>query len=222
MTGIILASGSPRRKALLTQAGFALQCLPPDCDETWHPGESAPAYAARIALKKATQVAQSSKLAPAIQSLRAALAGATKAQDPSQPLLILAADTTVWIPGQDAPMGKPQNRDAARQGLTALFDAGEHRVSTAFCLLDALTQRCLTQACISTLVGMRTPSLAELERYLDTQEWSDKAGGYGIQGAAAGFVTRLEGSYTNVVGLPLAELLQAIAQIEAGRKARDA
>lgn len=202
MMDLILASGSPRRRELLTRAGLALHCAPPDCDETWIEGEPALDYAARVTHQKAQHVFVSHQGRP-----------------PLAPL-ILAADTTVWIPASPAPLGKPKDRAIAQAGLEALFDAGSHRVSTAFCLLDTRSGACVHRQAVSTEVWMRRPSPTELARYLDTNEWNDKAGGYGIQGAAAGFVTRLEGSYTNVVGLPLAEVLKAWAKLGPSRKPR--
>lgn len=196
MADLILASGSPRRRELLTRAGIEIECDPPDCDERWLPGEPATQYAARVARQKAQRVLE-------LRQGKAATAP-----------WVLAADTTVWIPEHKIPVGKPQDRSAARQGLKSLFTAGSHQVSTAFCLFDTRSQAPVAQAVVSTQVWMRTPSATELEHYLDTGEWEDKAGGYGIQGAAAGFVTRLEGSYTNVVGLPLAEVLAALEALK--------
>lgn len=194
---ILLASGSPRRRSLLEGAGVPIERFVPRCDEAWHPGEAATDYAARVAQDKARAAIEQLP-----QTLRAV-----------ELRWVLAADTTVWIPGQPAPLGKPASRQAAQQTLQALFDAQEHRVSTAFCILCARGEMVAHEQVVSSKIWMRRPGQAELERYLDTQEWSDKAGGYGIQGAAAGLVERIEGSYTNVVGLPLAELLQALASL---------
>lgn len=198
---LILASASPRRRDLLAAAGVQAQVHPADCDERWIPPESPVDYTARVARDKAR--ARSGASLPACVQGRTAW--------------VLAADTTVWIPGHDQPLGKPADRDQARSMLERLFDAGEHRVTTAYCVMDGERQAVLSQEAISTRVWMRRPGPAELEGYLDSLEWRDKAGGYGIQGAAAGLVTRLEGSYTNVVGLPVAEVLASFERLHAER-----
>lgn len=198
MRPLILASASPRRRALLSAAGVPITCDPPDCDETHLEGETATAYVARVAKLKAQ----------AVYEKRNGLEGV------AQDAWILAADTTVWIPDPGLPMGKPADREEARAGLQELTQAGEHRVSTAFHVLEAATGKTVAAQYVSTRVWMRVPTPTELEIYLDTLEWKDKAGGYGIQGAAAGMITRLEGSYTNVVGLPLAEVLELLSRSE--------
>ena len=120
----------------------------------------------------------------------------------------LAADTVVWSATTAEPLGKPRDREHARQGLRQLVGA-DHFVTTAWALARPGHAPDLHHE--TTRVWMRPLPDDELERYLDTDEWRDKAGGYGIQGHAAGLVTRVEGSYTNVVGLPLAQVLAALA-----------
>lgn len=157
---------------------------PVDCDERWLAGETPPAYAERVARAKAT------------------LARRPEA-------IVLAADTTVWLEDQAEPLGKPADRAEARSMLTRL--AGRrHFVTTAFALVSG--ERWLVEA-VTTAVWFRTPRAAEIEAYLDANDWTDKAGGYGIQSRAAGLVRKIEGSYTNVVGLPLAEVIEALAQL---------
>lgn len=184
---LVLASASPRRAALLRSAGLHVEVRPVDCDERPHAGEPAVAYARRIAAAK----------------LEAALARA------SWPHPTLAADTVVWSETTAAPLGKPADREHARQVLRRLLGA-DHFVTTAWALAQPGAPPHLAHE--TTRVWMRAPTDDELERYLDTDEWRDKAGGYGIQGHAAGLVLRVEGSYTNVVGLPLAQVLQALAE----------
>ncbi|MEZ4382027.1 MAG: nucleoside triphosphate pyrophosphatase [Nannocystaceae bacterium] len=183
---LVLASASPRRADLLRAAGLDPLIAPVDCDETWRPGEHPTAYAARVTRDKA------------ILGMRP---GAR----------ILAADTTVWIAGDRPPLGKPHDRGDARAMLTALIDAEVHQVTTAFALVDTsgAEPRWITGAS-TTAVHFRRLRAAALEAYLDCEEWRGKAGGYAIQGRAAGIVRRLEGSYTGVVGLPLAEVLDAL------------
>jgi septum formation protein len=183
---LILASASPRRADLLRAAGLTPQIAPVDCDETWHPGEHPEAYAARVARDKATL-----GLRPGAR--------------------ILAADTTVWIAADQPPLGKPRDRADARAMLTALVDAGVHRVTTAFALADTTGAEVRWIAGhATTAVHFRRLRAAALEAYLDCEEWRGKAGGYAIQGRAAGIVRSVEGSYTSVVGLPLAEVLDAL------------
>lgn len=182
---LILASASPRRAELLAAAGIAFTAAPVDCDEGWRPGESPPDYARRIARAKAELAVQPGAI-------------------------VLAADTTVWLEGQAEPIGKPPDRPAAAATLGRLAGVG-HQVTTAFALADARAGAPRWQVeAVTTAVWIRTLSPGEIARYLDTEEWRDKAGGYGIQGRAAGLVRRIEGSYTNVVGLPLAEVIAAL------------
>lgn len=187
MTTLVLASRSPRRVDLLRSAGLQVDVRPVECDESPHPGEPAVGYARRIAAAK----------------LSTALAHAT------WPHPTLAADTVVWSETTAAPLGKPRDREHARHVLQQLLGA-DHFVTTAWALARPGADPHLAHE--TTRVWMRPLPPDALERYLDTDEWCDKAGGYGIQGHAAGLVTRIEGSYTNVVGLPLAQVLQVLAE----------
>lgn len=182
---LVLASASPRRAELLRSAGIAFTTAPVACDEAWRPGESPPAYAARVAR--------------------------TKAELALQPgAVVLAADTTVWLEGQAEPIGKPADA-AAAAAILARLSGRDHRVTSAFALADARgpTIRWHEEA-VTTTVWFRQLSPAEIEDHVAAGEWHDKAGGYAIQGRAAGLVRRIEGSYTAVVGLPLSEVLVAL------------
>lgn len=187
VTSLVLASASPRRLELLRSAGLSVQVHPTHCDERPRPHEPAVAYARRIAAAK----------------LAAALEGAR------WPHPTLAADTVVWLAATAEPLGKPRDRDHARRTLRRLLGT-DHLVTTAWALARPGTEP--TVAHETTRVWMRALSDEALERHLDAEDWRDKAGGYGIQGHAAGLVTRIEGSYTNVVGLPLAQVLVALTQ----------
>ena len=160
---------------------------PVDCDETPLPGEPAVALARRLARRK---------LAHSL--------GDEPAAAPT-----LAADTVVWSATNAQPLGKPVDREHARRMLEQLA-GGDHFVTTAWALARPSAPVRLEHE--TTRVWMRPVDDATLSAYLDTGEWSDKAGGYGIQGHAAGLVLRIEGSYTNVVGLPLAQVLTALGQ----------
>lgn len=177
-----LASGSPRRRALLEQAGFVIagRAVPPrEVDETLRPGEPAERAAMRLAGEK----------------LFAAL------DDPALPegAVLLAADTLVISP-EGEPMGKPVDAADAVRMLSSLAGRG-HRVITAVAVGDGED--------VEEILASSTVHLAELDEatvraYVETGEPLDKAGGYGIQGLAACFVERVEGDCSAVVGLPLA------------------
>jgi septum formation protein len=180
---LVLASASPRRADLLRGAGWSLTIRPVDCDEDPRPGEPAPRYVQRIA--------------------RAKLDAAAAADVP-----VLAADTTVWHAHPPDPIAKPRDRAHAREMLETLTAGVPHRVSTAFAI--RWPDGRVVEDMATTVVWMRPLDADAIERYLDRAQWHDKAGGYGIQDDAAGLVTRIEGSYTNVVGLPLAQVLHAL------------
>ena len=186
---ICLASASPRRQELLGQIGLRFMLLPQDIDESRLPREAAPDYVRRMAGEKA-------------------LAGI---QDVGRPagLPVLAADTTVVC--NEAVLEKPQSQDDAVRMLQ-LLSGRSHEVLTAVALASENSPR--VQLAISrTLVSFRNISLAEAKAYWETGEPADKAGAYGIQGMGAMFVSHIEGSYTNVVGLPLFETLQLLASL---------
>lgn len=200
MTGplLVLASASPRRSELLRAAGLEFRVHPVDCDESWHAGETPIAYALRVATAKA--------------ELAAAALGDEHA-------LVLAADTTVWLQDDREPLGKPANRADARAMLRALTSGQPHRVTTACVFVMLARDREIEPVIETAEVHMRTLDDAAFERfihpYLDAGDWTDKAGGYAIQGRAAGLVERIVGSYTTIVGLPLAQVLarlEAVAQ----------
>lgn len=182
----MLASRSPRRIELLRGAGIEVVARPVPCDETRDPGEPPLTYVRRIARAK-------------LEAGRSALP--TDGDDEW-----LAADTIVWSDGAGGPhlFGKPRDRDEARETLLHLVST-PHYVTTGW----ALDGRAgLEVHAETTQVWMRPVTAAELDRYLsDDTAWRDKAGGYGIQAEAAGWVTAVHGSYTNVVGLPLAQVL---------------
>ena len=170
---------------------------PVDCDESWHPGEAPENYARRLALTKAQAAAR----------------------EIDAEAIVLGADTVVWLDGTVAPLGKPKDRADAAQMLTLISGPEGHRVTTAYALVDTRREDQATVhpmvAHETTQVFMRPFTPDSLERYLDTMEWTDKAGGYGIQGHAASLVRRIDGSYTNVVGLPLAQILEALESLRA-------
>jgi septum formation protein len=172
---IILASSSPRRAALLRAAGVAFEVAPPDVDESLRGGENAEQYVRRLAVAKAE-------------------AGAR-----GQPgRVVLGADTTVVLDG--AVMAKPADEADAASMLRAL-SGRTHEVITGVALAGPAGT---LEAAAVTAVTLRALTDEEISQYVATREPMDKAGAYAIQGRAAAFVSRVDGSYTNVVGLPVA------------------
>jgi septum formation protein len=184
---IYLASRSPRRQQLLQQINVPFTLLESiDVDEQALSGEAPGAYATRLAAAKAA----------------AGLAQLEAGQQPLQP--VLGADTCIAHAGEI--LGKPRDRAHALEMLQRL--AGDtHEVLTAICLAGAAGQQ---QALSVSHVTFAPLSMHEIEAYWETGEPADKAGAYAIQGYAACFVSRLVGSYSGVVGLPLYELSQIL------------
>ncbi len=183
---IYLASGSPRRRELLEQIGVSFELLLEPVDETPEPAEAPAAYVQRLARAKAE----------AAEARRVCAGLATKP--------VLAADTCVVLDGRI--LGKPADREEALAVLQQLGGRA-HQVLTAVALCTgADTRVCLAQ----TDVWMQPIDRTLAERYWATGEPADKAGSYGIQGCAGALVTRIEGSYSAVVGLPLAETAQLL------------
>lgn len=186
--GIILASGSPRRHDLLAALGFEFAVFAPDVDESQHHGETVVDHIQRVAM---------AKFITALQRF-------------THVSCIVAADTTVWV--QDQPMvsiGKPKSLELARRTLSDL-SGRSHLVSSHFVVGNA-TRRISKR--IDTQVTFRELGQKEIDDYLKHQEWIDKAGGYAIQGLGRSLVARLEGSYTNVIGLPVDEVGVAISNL---------
>ncbi|MGA0332923.1 MAG: Maf family protein [Kiritimatiellia bacterium] len=179
---LILASASPRRAELLQSAGIEFEVCPAEVDEGSGPGESPEDLVCRLSREKAEAVG---------------------ARFPDA--VVLAADTVVVF--DEKIYGKPSSAGEAAAMLADL-SGDMHEVMTGFTLLrpgrPPFTDR------VTTLVSFRELSEAEIRNYVASGEPMDKAGAYGIQGGAAGFVSRIEGSYSNVVGLPLAEVIQQL------------
>jgi len=176
---LVLASASPRRQELLRNAGIRFAVQPADVDETPLQGESPRDCAVRLAREKALAVSQ------------------TRPQD-----WVLGADTIVVV--DDLILGKPlDNDDAAR--MLGLLSGRTHAVITGVCLLCPNREGSNVKvASESTLVSMCELSDAEIRAYIATGEPMDKAGAYAIQGFASRWIPRIEGDYSNVVGLPVA------------------
>lgn len=170
---LILASQSPRRRELLHQAGIPFIARPADVDETTRPGESPGEYVRRVAQEKAVTI------------------------EASPADIVLGADTVVVIDGQI--LGKPRDAADALRMLEKL-SGRDHTVLTGICLRRS-TEMILDVA--ETRVWFQPLTQSDVQQYVATGEPMDKAGAYAIQGLASKFVSRIEGSYTNVVGLPV-------------------
>ena len=186
---LILASASPRRSELLTSAGFEFEVMAANVAEDRDGADSPAGLVERLALAKATEVA-----------------GRLEAKDEA---VVLGADTIVVLGGMldGNILGKPVSEDDARQMLTAL-SGREHDVVTGVALVAAGGARTVTAHTVTahdvTRVVFRALTEPEIENYVRGGEPMDKAGAYAIQGTASRFVTRIEGSYSNVMGLPVA------------------
>ena len=176
---LVLASASPRRRELLVQLEIAFEVVPSNVPEQPLATESACEFAARVARDKAVHVAR---------------------ERPQQ--WVLAADTVVVVDGEI--LGKPRDRTDARRMLRQL-SGRTHHVLTAVTLLAPEAARA-DEVVVETTVRFRSLHDREIEAYIDTGEPFDKAGAYAVQGHAAAFVDAIDGSYSNVVGLPLDEV----------------
>ncbi len=187
---LVLASGSPRRLALLNQAGIEPDSLEPaEVDETPERGELPRTLAVRLAREKAAKVQERVRL-----------------QDEIKDSYILAADTVVALGRRILP--KPELLEEASSCLR-LLSGRTHKVYSGLCVVtpnDSMKTRL-----VETRVRFKRLSDQEIENYLASGEWRHKAGGYAIQGLAGSFVVKLIGSYTNVVGLPLYESMAMLA-----------
>jgi septum formation protein len=181
---LVLASASPRRQELLRNAGIAFEVQPADIPEDPQPGESAKACAGRLAREKALAVA---RLRP---------------QD-----IVLGADTVVTIDGQI--LGKPSDAaDAAR--MLRMLSGREHLVITGVCLVAGGQWSVASE---STTVTVSEISENEIADYVASGEPMDKAGAYAIQGIASRWIPRIEGDYSNVVGLPVALVWRMLRKV---------
>lgn len=174
---LILASASPRRRELLGHLGISFEVSPADLDESQHAGEHAAAYVERLARSKAAARATSDTL-------------------------VLAADTSVVV--DDEVLGKPGHDAALGAAMLRRLAGRTHEVMTGIALAGPTGVR--SEVVVSE-VRFRSLTDAEIRWYVGTGEGSDKAGGYALQGKATAFITSVDGSPSNVIGLPLAETI---------------
>ena len=185
---LILASASPRREQLLRQAGYDFTVVPPTVEEPL-PNQSnahaAPMWAEALAYLKACSVAQNHPRA-----------------------IIIGADTLVTH--SDNIIGKPKDQADARRILSTMF-GGRNQVITGLALLcPALDRRIITH--VSTTIVMRPMDQCELDRYIASGAWRDKAGAYALQQGGDKFVQTINGSQSNIVGLPIEKLTELLSQ----------
>jgi len=181
---LILASASPRRAELLAAAGFDFEIVPADVDETPHADESPEAYTLRVAREKARQIARQLSAADVV---------------------VLGADTEVAADGHI--FGKPRDAHDARRMLQQL-SGRVHHVLTAVVIVGPGRE---AAEVVTTRVHFAPLTGEEIEWYVETGEPMGKAGAYAIQGRGARFIDRIEGSWSNVVGLPVATVHRLLA-----------
>ena len=178
---LILASNSPRRRYLLEKAGLEFTVIPSELDESSVIRSSPESY---------------------VKSLAEAKAGDISDRYPDS--WIIGADTIVFI--DNTILGKPASRDEARAMLKSL-SAKTHQVHTGYCICHKATDHFFSE-CVTTDVSFKNLSKKEIDWYINSGEPFDKAGAYAIQGIGTFLVKRINGSYTNVVGLPVCEVLE--------------
>jgi septum formation protein len=183
---LILASASPRRREILAAAGVEFEIVPADIEEKARVSESPPALAERLAREKALAVATRSSA------------------DPRRP--VLGSDTIVVL--GDLVLGKPRNERHAVELLSKLMGT-RHQVITGIAVCWTDGHKALSQI-VTSEVEMRSATRQELEDYVAVGESLDKAGGYALQGEGRRFVVGVEGSQSNVIGLPLEETLELL------------
>ena len=190
---LILASQSPRRRDLLTSLGLSFTVRAVDIDEALIEGDSAEMSVWRLASEKAL--------------------AAFRRGDSRDGALILAADTIVVLDGRI--LNKPQDRDEAARMIRAL--AGRtHAVYTAVCAMDQAGTQLLEL--VRTAVTFRPLAESEIMAYVATGEGMDKAGAYAVQGIGATLIELIDGSYTNVIGLPIRETLDLLQRMDEMRR----
>ena len=183
---IVLASESPRRVDILRTLGISFSIIPPDIDETKLKDETPQEFVARISYEKANKVGQ---------------------HFPDK--WVIAADTIVVLKGKV--LGKPQNERDAFNMLRTLRGKW-HKVITGYCVLNLL-KNVVYRDIVETKVFLRHMTDDEITRYIKTSEPMGKAGSYAVQGKGGYMVKEIKGSYTNVVGLPICEIAEALLSL---------
>jgi len=197
---LVLASASPRRAELLRAAGYAFETLAVDLDESPRPGEAPPAYVARLAREKSAAALQRF-VARAQQACRG------PERDALHDVVVLGADTTVVVDGEI--LGKPAG-DEESVAMLQKLSGRRHEVLTGISLRTSTGEWGRVE---TTSVYMRELSAGDIAWYVASGEGRDKAGGYAVQGLASRFIPRIDGSYSNVVGLPVAAVAALLHEV---------
>lgn len=184
---LILASSSPRRKELLERLGIEFEVIPSLMDEVYRDGESPKDFALRASTEKALAVASGL----------------------SSDSVVIGADTIVVVDGEI--LGKPQDIEDAKSMLEKI-SGREHNVITGFSIVKPKDQ-ILHREYVESRVKIKTLAPWEIEGYIKTREPMDKAGAYGAQGIGAFMIEQIQGSYTNVVGLPISQLIDMLTRL---------
>jgi septum formation protein len=193
---IVLASASPRRQELLKNAGINFVVKPANIPEVRHPGEAPQIFAERMAREKA----------------RAVFVGEKDEYVLGADTIVIGGATGVSPVNSDLVLGKPEGeQDAAR--MLRLLSGRKHHVITGVCLVAANFEDVRSE---TTAVHFAAMSDAEIRDYIATGEPMDKAGAYAIQGAASRWISKIEGDYSNVVGLPVALVLRMLQDHRVG------
>jgi septum formation protein len=199
---LVLASASPRRAELLSAAGFAFEIVVTDVDECVRAGESPEAYVRRLA---------SEKSAAALAALKGCATGTAtavaQASRPAGDVVVLGADTTVVVEGEI--LGKPRD-DSDAAAMLRRLSGRRHDVLTGVSLRRGRRELGRVDSTAVYFAELRNEDVAW---YVESGEGQDKAGAYAIQGLASRFIQRIDGSYSNVVGLPIRAVVELLAQI---------
>jgi septum formation protein len=209
---LTLASSSPRRKELLEKLGFTLRVVQANIDESQQAGELPEDYAKRMARTKvlmAVKRLQATIYTSDVEARRQLLSAQPRGDDPVR--WVIGADTVVVV--DDVIFGKPTDVQEAREMLMRL-SGREHIVITGFCLFDLKRNREGLQA-VTTVVKFKELTRGEVDQYVSVGESMDKAGAYAVQGVGSYLVEYLQGSYTNVVGLPLCQVVEMMQEMGA-------
>ncbi len=204
---LILASASPRRAGLLRSAGYTFDIVVADVDESMRPGELPAAYVRRLAAEKSAAALKGCATSKGSR----AKPGAAQGFSPEE-AIILGADTTVVVDG--AILGKPRDDDDWRDMLRRLSGA-THQVLTGISLRQGAYEVGRVE---TSSVVFRALTDEDMAWYLASGEGRDKAGGYAIQGLASRFIPSIAGSYSNVVGLPVATVDELLRSLLASRR----
>ncbi len=201
---LVLASASPRRAELLRAAGFTFETIVTAVDERVRPDETPTTYVRRLAAEKSAAAAA-----------RLALREHRRREEGAPDTIVLGADTTVVVDGDI--LGKPADDEEGAAMLRRL-SGRSHDVLTGVSLRCGAAEVGRVE---TTRVWFASLSAADIDWYVRSGEGRDKAGAYAIQGLASRFIPRVEGSYTNVVGLPVAAIVELLPEIRQARAAAD-